>query len=85
MVGNREADLHAGARNKTADFLPGIEPHQRTAEFVRSLMTASSGTSRHVPLTGTQYFVPRMSYSVSRPSASEQQKPFRLLSESNQV
>jgi hypothetical protein len=46
-------------------------------------MTASSGTSVHTPLTGTQYRESRMSYSVSRPSASEQQKPLPLFNESN--
>src|SRR5215470_16012902 len=47
------------------------------------VITASSGTSVHTPLTGTQYRDSRMSYSVSCPSASEQQKPLALLSESN--
>src|SRR5258708_20770393 len=48
-----------------------------------AVITASSGTSVHTPLTGTQYRDSRMSYSVSRPSASEQQKPLPLLRESN--
>src|SRR5579864_7933998 len=46
-------------------------------------MTASSGTWVHTPLTGTQYRESRMSYSVSRPSASAQQKPLPLFSDSN--
>jgi hypothetical protein len=45
-------------------------PEQGGNRNARAVMIASSGTSLHVPLTGTQYFELRMSYSVSRPSAS---------------
>src|SRR5713101_8076380 len=64
-------------------FCSGSSQRIGRPALLGSVITASSGTSVHTPLTGTQYRDSRMSYSVSRPSASEQQKPLPLLRESN--
>src|SRR5258708_17883989 len=64
-------------------FCSGSSHRLRGPALLGWVITASSGPSVHTPLTGTQYRDSRMSYSVSRPSASEQQKPLPLLRESN--
>src|SRR5260370_6443033 len=64
-------------------FCSGSSQRIGRPALLGSVITASSGTSVHTPLTGTQYRDSRMSYSVSRPSASEQQKPLPLFRESN--